>query len=60
MSCMAWWDGPSHYVVTPSRVEVELDCDNLMNVSSFINCISINIQHIVNKVVSTSSHSLVS
>ena len=23
------WGGPSHYVVTPNHVEVELGCDNL-------------------------------
>ena len=26
---MGWWvGGPGHYVVTPTRVEVELGCDN--------------------------------
>jgi hypothetical protein len=23
-----WCGGPGHYLVTPTRVEVELDCDN--------------------------------
>jgi hypothetical protein len=26
-----WGGGPSHYVVTPTRVEVELGCDNIEN-----------------------------
>ena len=26
---VSWWGGgPTHYVVTPTRVEVELGCDN--------------------------------
>ena len=24
------WGGPTHYVVTPTRVEVELGCDNIL------------------------------
>ena len=25
---VGWWGGPGHYIVTPTRVEVELGCEN--------------------------------
>ena len=27
---VGWGGGPGHYVVTPTRVEVELGCDNIL------------------------------
>ena len=48
-----WWGGPGHYVVNPTRVEVELGCDNNQILMGVVAC-NILVHHLVKDVITDS------